>query len=277
MGHAVDDADLYFQSIRSESWVLEDGIVKEGAHNIEQGVGVRAVSGEKSGFAYADEVAMPALSQAATAARAIARAGGEQQVQAWRSGERHDLYRPSDPLLALSEAERIELLEAIDAEARRQDPRVKQVIVSLAGEYNRVLVAAADGTLAADVRPLVRLNVSVIAEQGDRREQASAGGGGRHDYRYFLEDERGAQYAREAVRQVLVGLEAEDAPAGNMTVVLGPGWPGVLLHEANRPWPRRRLQPQGQLGIRGTYGESESQPSCARWSMTARLRTGEAL
>ena len=262
LGHAVDDADLYFQAVRSEAWVLEDGIVKEGSHNIEQGVGVRAVSGEKSGFAYADEVALPALQRAAGAARAIARAGAEGRVQAGTSLTVRERYPPLDPLQSFGERERIELLQAVDAEARAQDPRIKQVIVSLAGEHDRVLVAAADGRLAADVRPLIRLNVSVVAEQGARREQASAGGGGRYDYRYFLEEGRALGYAREAVRQALVSLEAEDAPAGTMTVVLGPGWPGVLLHEAVGHGLEGDFNRKGSSTFSGRIGERVATSAC---------------
>ena len=262
LGHAVDDADLYFQAVRSEAWVLEDGIVKEGSHNIEQGVGVRAVSGEKSGFAYADEVALPALQRAAGAARAIARAGAEGRVQAGTSLTVRERSPPLDPLQSFGERERIELLQAVDAEARAQDPRIKQVIVSLAGEHDRVLVAAADGRLAADVRPLIRLNVSVVAEQGARREQASAGGGGRYDYRYFLEEGRALGYAREAVRQALVSLDAEDAPAGTMTVVLGPGWPGVLLHEAVGHGLEGDFNRKGSSAFSGRIGERVATSAC---------------
>ena len=262
MGYAVDDADLYFQSVRTEGWMLEDGIVKEGSHHLEQGVGVRALCGEKSGFAYADEVALPALTHAATAARAIARAGGEGRVQAWRRGSAPALYRPEDPLLSFTERERIALLAAVDAEARALDPRIRQVVVSLSGQHNRVLVAAADGTLGADVRPLVRLNVSVIAEEGGRREQASAGGGGRCDYRYFLEEERALSYAREAVRQALVALEAEAAPAGTMSVVLGPGWPGVLLHEAVGHGLEGDFNRKGSSVFSGRIGERVASAAC---------------
>ena len=262
LGHAVDDADLYFQAVRSEAWVLEDGIVKEGSHNIEQGVGVRAVSGEKSGFAYADEVALPALQRAAGAARAIARAGAEGRVPTGASLTVRERYPPLDPLLSFDERARIELLRAVDAEARARDPRIKQVIVSLAGEHDRVLVASADGRIAADVRPLVRLNVTVVAEQGTRREQASAGGGGRYDYRYFLEEDRALGFAREAVRQALVSLEAEDAPAGTMTVVLGPGWPGVLLHEAVGHGLEGDFNRKGSSAFSGRIGERVATSAC---------------
>lgn len=232
LGHAIDYADLYFQTSRHESWVLEDGIVKEGQHNIEQGVGVRAVSGEKTGFAYSDEIILPALTQSADAARAIARQGQTGSLQSWSSRHISPLYSHEDPLAVLGAEQKVALLQAADAEARRQDPRIKQVIVSLAGVHEVVLVAANDGTLSADVRPLVRMNVTVIAEHNGRREQGSAGGGGRMSYEYFLQEDRALGFAREAVRQALVNLDAIDAPAGTMPVVLGPGWPGVLLHEA---------------------------------------------
>jgi len=260
--HDVDAADLYFQSTRAESWVLEDGIVKDGSHNIEQGVGVRALSGEKTGFAYSDEIVLPALTQAASAARAIARSGGQGRIQAWHGSGAHALYRPDDPVAELSEAERVRLLEAVDAEARRQDPRVKQVIVSLAAEHNTVLIAASDGTFSGDVRPLVRLNVSVIAEHNGRREQGSAGGGGRFGYRYFLENGRGLEYAREAVRQALVNLEGGDAPAGTMTVVLGPGWPGVLLHEAVGHGLEGDFNRKGSSAFAGRMGELVASEQC---------------
>ena len=262
MGRALDDADLYFQAVRSEGWVLEDGIVKDGSHSIEQGVGVRTVSGEKSGFAYADEVALPALSRAANAARAITRSGGDGKVMAWRRTEGRNLYQPEDPITSIDEAARIALLESVDAEARRQDPRVKQVIVSLAGEFNRMLVARADGGMSADVRPLVRMNVSVIVEQDGRREQASFGGGGRFGYGYFSEDQRAFGYAKEAVRQALVNLEATDAPAGTMPVVLGPGWPGVLLHEAVGHGLEGDFNRKGSSAFSGRIGELVASKLC---------------
>ena len=233
LSHQIDYADLYFQSSRSESWVLEDGIIKDGSHNIEQGIGVRAVSGEKTGFAYSDELLLPALTQAAEAARAIAGSGAIGQLQAFKGSRPPQHYGTGDPLSGLDEQARIDLLKAVDAEARRLDPRVQQVMVSLAGVFDRIMVAASDGTLNADVRPLVRLNVSVIAAGKDGRlESASSGGGWRGGYEYFLEQERGLGFAREAVRQALLSLDAVDAPAGSMPVVLGPGWPGILLHEA---------------------------------------------
>jgi TldD protein len=262
MGRGVDSADLYFQLSRHESWVLEDGIVKEGAHGIEQGVGVRAVSGEKTGFAYSDEIMLPALSHAAEAARAIAHQGQAGRVQAWSARSGHQLYVPLDPLGTLEDKDKVRLLESVDAAAKAMDPRVKQVMVSLAGEYEVILVAAADGTLAADVRPLVRMNVRVIAEHNGRREQATAGGGGRVGYGYFLDEERGLAYAREAVRQVLVNLEAVDAPAGAMPVVLGPGWPGILLHEAIGHGLEGDFNRKGTSAFSGRIGQRVASDQC---------------
>jgi TldD protein len=262
MGHSIDNADLYFQISRHESWMLEDGIVREGHHGIEQGVGVRALSGEKTGFAYSDEIILPALTEAADAARAIARSGRQGTVQAWQQQAGQRLYLPADPLNSLDADQKITLLRELDAEARRLDPRVKQVVVSLAGSHEVVLVAASDGTLAADVRPLVRMNVSVIAEQGERREQGSAGGGGRIDYSYFQQQDRGLEYAQEAVRQALLNLEAVPAPAGPMPVVLGPGWPGVLLHEAVGHGLEGDFNRKGSSAFSGRVGEQVASPLC---------------
>ena len=232
MGPAVDSGDLYFQTTAHESWVLEDGLVRNGTHAVEQGVGIRAISGEKTGFAYADEIVMPSLLQASGAARAIARSGKRGSVQAWQRREPKALYMADDPMTTLEAAEKVDLLRQVDAYARSRDPRVREVVVSLAATWETILVAATDGTLAADVRPLVRLNVNVIAEQHGRREQGSDGGGGRFAYSELIENGAWRRMADEAVRQALVNLEATPAPAGTMTVVLGPGWPGVLLHEA---------------------------------------------
>jgi TldD protein len=231
MGHAIDTADLYFQLAREESWSLEDGIVKEGSHSIEQGVGVRAIAGEKTGFAYSDEIVLPALEEASRAARAIARQGSAQAVQAWTARTGHQLYLPIDPLATMSDADKVSLLSRIDAETRRADPRIVQVMASLSALHEVVLVVNSNGVMAADVRPLVRINVSVIVEQNGRREQGFSGGGGRFGLD-AVTFERAFTHAREAVRQALVNLEAVPAPAGTMPVVLGPGWPGVLLHEA---------------------------------------------
>ena len=232
MTHHVDQADLYFESSRAESWVLEDGIIKEGSHNIDQGVGVRAVSGEKTGFAYSDEIILPALTDAAKTARAIALSGADKTIQAWQSKNIVPLYGANDPLDSISAGEKIALLKKVDDLARKKDPRVKQVFASLAASYTTVLVAGIDGTFNADIRPLVRLNVNVIVEENGRREKGGSGGGGRFGYNYFLDQAMAEKYVDEAVEQALLNLEAVAAPAGTMTVVLGPGWPGILLHEA---------------------------------------------
>ncbi|MCF6323009.1 MAG: metalloprotease TldD [Gammaproteobacteria bacterium] len=262
MTHDVDYADLYFQASRFESWTLEDGIVTDGVHSVEQGVGARAVSGEKSGFAYSDEIALSPLQEAATAARAIARQGQDKSVKAWTRSVGHNLYLPTDPLGCLGDKAKIELLEMLDREARKLDPRVKEVIASLAGGYDSILLAATDGTHAADVRPLVRLNVSVIVEQDGRREQGSAGGGCRRDYQYFIDEDRGIDYAREAVRQALVNLEAKPAPAGTMQVVLGSGWPGILLHEAIGHGLEGDFNRKGTSAFSGRVGESVASDLC---------------
>jgi TldD protein len=255
MGPAVDSGDLYFQSSAHESWVLEDGLVRSGSHSVEQGVGIRAISGDKTGFAYADEIILPSLLQASGAARAIARDGRPGQVQAWRKQNPGALYGSSDPMESLDAAQKVDLLRQIDAYARSRDPRVNQVIVSLAATHETILVAATDGTLAADVRPLVRLNVSVIAEQEGRREQGSDGGGGRFSYLDLLENDGWRRMADEAVRQALVNLEAEAAPAGTMTVILGPGWPGVLLHEAVGHGLEGDFNRKGTSAFSGRMGE----------------------
>jgi TldD protein len=228
----VDAGDLYFQVSRHEAWSLEDGIVKEGSHSIDQGVGVRAVAGERTGFAYSDEIMMPALMQAAAAAAAITRSGSQQAVQAWSARAGHALYGVGDPIASMADDDKVTLLRQVDAATRALDPRVKQVMASLVAVHELVLVYGSDGVLAADVRPLVRMNVSVIVEEQGRREQGYTGGGGRLTLPEFLQGDRALAMGREAVRQALVALAAVPAPAGEMVVVLGPGWPGVLLHEA---------------------------------------------
>jgi len=232
MTGGIDYADLYFQVSRQESWSLEDGIIREGSFNVDQGVGVRANSGEKTGFAYSDELLLPALERAAGAARAIARQGSDRSLPAWSRRDAARLYVPDDPTSSISDEQKTRLLNDLESATRALDSRITQVMISLTSSQDLVLVAASDGTLAADVRPLVRLNVSVILEDGDKREQGYAGGGGRTDLKYFLEGDIPLQYAREAVRQATVQLDAVPAPAGEMPVVLGAGWPGVLLHEA---------------------------------------------
>ncbi len=262
MGYSVDYADLYFQLSRDESWSLEDGIVKDGAHSIEQGVGVRALAGEKTGFAYSDEIVLPALTEASHAARAIARSGGTHELQAWHASTGHRLYLPEDPIEGLSDTDKIRLLERIDVEARRIDPRVKQVMASLSGSHEVVMVISSDGTMAADVRPLVRMNVSVIVEQNGRREQGYAGTGGRYAFKRFLENDRWKDLVQEAVRGALVNLEATPAPAGSMTVVLGPGWPGILLHEAIGHGLEGDFNRKGTSAFSGCIGEKVASEHC---------------
>lgn len=231
MSHMVDYADLYFQYSRAESWGLEEGQVKSGNFSIDQGVGVRAVSGEKTAFAYSDDIHLPALQEAANATRAIAALGSEQTGRAVERRLSPQLYLPQDPIASLSADAKVRLLERLETYARKIDPRVTQVMASIAGEYEVMMVARHDGVMAADVRPLVRLSIQVITEQDGRREQGSSGGGGRFDYSYFT-DEVLQNYAAQAVHQALTNLDARPAPAGSMTVVLGSGWPGILLHEA---------------------------------------------
>ncbi|RLK51329.1 microcin-processing peptidase 2 [Alkalispirillum mobile] len=262
MGPGVDAADIYFQAARSEGWVMEDGRVREGTRGIDQGVGVRAISGEQTGFAYSDEIVLPALLEASGSARAIARSGQSARLQAWQRGSGHNLYPSDNPLSGMSADDKVALLKAVDAEARAQDPRVEQVIATLGGVHETMLVANADGTLAADVRPLVRFNVSVLVREGDRRENGTAGGGGRVSYGYFVDGDRALGYAREAVRQALVNLEAEEAPAGSMPVVLGPGWPGVLLHEAVGHGLEGDFNRKGTSAFAGRMGERVASPLC---------------
>jgi TldD protein len=250
----VDYADLYFQYSRVENWSLEEGIVKSGAFSIDRGVGVRAVSGEKTAFAYSDDISLDALSAAATATRAIGRQGQSAVATLGKLGGARSLYAPSDPVAAISDAEKVSLLERLERMARARDARVTQVMASLAGEYEAILVARSDGLIAADVRPLVRLSLNVIVEQDGRREQGMGGGGGRVDYRYFT-DVVLADYAAKAVDQALQNLGALDAPAGTMTVVLGPGWPGILLHEAIGHGLEGDFNRKGTSAFSGRIGE----------------------
>ena len=266
-GPGIDAADLYFQSLVSESWILEDGIVKEGSFHLDQGVGVRAQSGEKTGFAYSNAIDEAALSAACRAARSIARSGQQGRVQAFAAPQVRHLYAHDNPLDVLERTAKVELLKRIDRATRALDPRIQQVTVSLAGVWDQVLIAASDGSLGADIRPLVRFNVSVIVEQNGRRERGSHGGGGRTDYRFFLEqlnehEDRAMGYAREALRQALVNLEAIAAPAGTLPVVLGPGWSGVLLHEAVGHGLEGDFNRKGSSAYSGRIGEQVASPLC---------------
>ena len=254
--HKVDYADLYFQYNRSEGWALEEGIVKSGSFSIDQGVGVRAVSGDKTAFAYSDEISMLALDSAAQATRAIASQGGTNAAQVAKRNalKESSLYLPQDPIASLKDADKVVLLERLESFARTLDKRVIQVMASLAGEYEVVLVARSDGLLAADVRPLVRLSLQVIVEESGRREQGMAGGGGRFDYAYFTDDML-RDYAEKAVHQAVVNLDAKSAPAGAMTVVLGSGWPGILLHEAIGHGLEGDFNRKGSSAFSGRVGE----------------------
>jgi len=255
MGPAIDFGDLYFQKSWSESWVLEDGIVKAASHSLDQGVGIRAISGEKTGFAYADELLPPALMQAAGTARAIARNGQNKQVEAWQRTTAPALYSAADPYAGLDASRKVELLREIDAYTRSKDTRIKEVTVSISASHENILIVGSDGTYAGDVRPMIRLNVSLIVEQDGRRESASAGGGGRFGHARLLQDDAWKEQADEAVRQALVNLEAVDAPAGMMPVVLGPGWPGVMLHEAVGHGLEGDFNRKGTSAFSGCMGE----------------------
>lgn len=252
----VDDADLYFQFTKSESWSLDEGIVKTGSFSIDQGVGVRAVSGDRTAFSYSDDISLPALLAAAETTRSIARqgGGGVKAATALYRVKGHNLYRDVDPMPSIDAAQKVAILERVDKKARAADPRIVQVMAGLASEYDVVLVARSDGALAADVRPLVRLSVTVIAEDHGRREMGTSGGGGRYDYGYFTNDQID-QYINEAVHAALVNLDARPAPAGTLTVVVGPGWPGVLLHEAVGHGLEGDFNRKGSSAFSGMLGE----------------------
>ncbi len=260
MGPGVDDADIYFQHRRSESWSIEDGIVKSGAHNIRQGVGLRAVAGDRTGFAYTDAVDLAGLLDAAGSARAIGQGGPDGIVPMLAGATQPALYPAIDPVDSLDDGAKLELLRAIDACARACDPRVRQVMASVVAQAETVLVADGSGRLAADVRPLVRVNVQVIVEQGGRRESGSCGGGGRHGLAQMTDGGAALEMAREAVRRALVNLDAVAAPAGEMTVVVGPGWPGVLLHEAVGHGLEGDFNRKGTSVFSGRIGERVAAP-----------------
>lgn len=262
----LDYGDLYFQSSYHESWVLEDRIIKDGSYNIDQGVGVRAISGEKTGFAYADQISLLALSQSAEAARSIVREAGTGKFHTPGHRDHPQLYSALDPLQSMSREQKLDILKRVDAVARAMDSRVQEVNASLTGVYELMLVAATDGTLAADIRPLVRLSVSVQVEQDGKRERGSSGGGGRFGYDYFLEmiegEIRADIWAKEAVRMALVNLSAIAAPAGLLPVVLGAGWPGVLLHEAVGHGLEGDFNRRGTSVFSGKVGQLVASPLC---------------
>lgn len=260
----VDDADLYFQYSRQEGWAIEDGVVREGSHDIGRGVGVRAVQGERTGFAYSDELTTDALREAGLAARGIVRAGasGTQSKTSLKISDMASLYPAIDPVASLEAAEKVALLQRLDQAARAADPRVTQVMASVNAVHEVILVAALDGTLQADVRPLVRLNVTVIAEQNGRREHGSAGRGGRHDLKMLQAEGVAEALAQEAVRQALVNLEAQEAPAGTFDVLLASGWPGILLHEAVGHGLEGDFNRKGTSAFSGRIGEQVASPIC---------------
>ena len=263
MARKLDYGDLYFQLTRYETWSVEDGIVKEGVYSIDHGVGVRAVVGDKTGFAYADAIDEASLLDAVHAARDIARTTGKGTLRAARrTGQRASLYPAVDPLPSMTDRAKVDLLADLDRRVRALDPRIIQVAGSLAGVYDVVLVQASDGTLAADVRPLVRLNVSVILEHAGRREQGYAGAGGRGDFSVLTTGDLPLTIGREAVRQAAVNLEAISAPAGNMPVVLGSGWPGVLLHEAIGHGLEGDFNRKGTSAFTGRIGERVATDQC---------------
>jgi len=259
LAHRADDADLFFQYNRSESWTLEEGQVKSGSFSIDQGVGVRVVAGEKTAFAYADDITPDALLAAAHVTRAIASQGGDRGAGTAVVHPGHALYAPIDPVAQFDDAAKVRILESLERHARAADPRVKQVIARLSGEYDVMLVARADGGVAADVRPLVHLSLTVIAEQDGRREQGHQGAGGRLGYAVFT-PELLENLARDAVRQALVNLESRPAPAGVMSVVLGPGWPGILLHEAIGHGLEGDFNRKGTSAFSGRVGERVAAP-----------------
>jgi TldD protein len=257
--HDVDFADLYFQHSRFESWSLEEGIVKSGTFSIDRGVGVRAVSGERQAYAYSDDISAVALDEAAVAVRAIGRQGQSACAPLTGAGRARALYPLGDPVGSLDEAAKVAVLHRLERMARDADPRVVQVMASLAGEHETVLIARSDGRIVADVRPLCRVSITVIVEEGARREQGYAGGGGRFDYAYF-DDAVLARFAKQAVDQALLNLGARPAPAGTMTVVLGPGWPGILLHEAIGHGLEGDFNRKGTSAFAGRVGERVAAP-----------------
>ncbi|WP_105188018.1 metalloprotease TldD [Pseudoalteromonas sp. T1lg48] len=264
--HKVDYADLYFQSSYNESWVLEDGLVKEGSYNIERGVGVRAISGEKTGFSYSDAINLEAINNAAMAARSIADAGQDGKVQVFSEQDVKRQFEPMQPIQSMKDADKVALLHEVEDYIRQLAPEAEQVVSSMSAVYEEVLIAASDGTFATDVRPLVRLNCSVLLIKGERRERGGAGGGGRTDFHYFKElvegKPRWMHYAEDAVRMARVNLEAIDAPAGTMPVVLGAGWPGVLLHEAVGHGLEGDFNRKGASAFSGKIGQQVASELC---------------
>ncbi len=261
-GRGIDTGELFFQRTLHESWSLEDGTVKSGAYGHDRGVGVRAISGEKTGFAYAEDLALPALANATDAARAIARSGQSGTAKALTRAQPPPRYADTNPLTSAKEDAKVALLRRIDAFTRALDPAVREVTVRITLSHDTHLVVATDGTMSADVRPLARFDVSVIAERDGRRERGFGGGGGRFDTGWLFETDAAEQYAREAVRTALVNLDAVEAPAGTMPVVLGPGWPGVLLHEAVGHGLEGDFNRKGTSAFAGRIGDKVATGLC---------------
>lgn len=262
MSAVVDYADIYCQSVRFESWSLEDGIVKEGHFSIDQGVGVRAVAGEKSGLAYSNDISLAAITTSAQSAKSIASSGHSLSLPMSDIQRPVQRYAAVDPLSSLQDPDKIALLQRADRHARALDPRVKEVNISLAGQHELVFIANSDGHVVGDIRPMVRFSVTVIVESQGRREVGSAGGGGRSDYSLLLQDDRTLKYVEDAVRLALLNLEAKPAPAGSMPVVLGPGWPGVLLHEAIGHGLEGDFNRKGTSAFSGRLGERVASSGC---------------
>ena len=262
LGREIDYGEVFIQSTRGESFGLEDGIVKDGSFGVEAGIGVRALAGEKTGFAYSEDIRLDGLQEAAKAAQSIAGAGSPRNLPSFLVWAYPSLYAAIDPISSLSDEEKVSLLQRVDQVARAQDPRVQEVNVRISGNHETMLVMASDGTLAADIRPLVRFDVSVIVEHNGRRERGNAGGGGRRSLDSLAEGEWTDNLAKEAVRMALVNLEAVDAPAGPMPVVLGPGWPGVLLHEAVGHGLEGDFNRKGSSAFSNRVGEQVASPLC---------------
>ncbi len=260
---SIDAGDLYFQLSQHEAWVMDDGIIREGSFNIESGVGIRAISGEKTGFAYSDDMQLSALTAATRNASAIARLGQDMTAPTQlRAAPSKSLYSNANPIDNRSAADKVALLKKLDEYTRSLDPRIEQVIISLSGNIEHILIAATDNTLAADIRPLVRLNVTVLLHEKGRREQGHSGGGGRHGYDVFFDSDLAFEYAREAVRQATVNLQSIPTPAGSMPVVLGPGWPGVLLHEAVGHGLEGDFNRKGTSSFSNSMGEQVASRLC---------------
>lgn len=264
--HRLDYADLYFQTSAHESWVMEDGIIKDGSYNLEQGVGVRAINGDKTGLSYSDQITANAINEAALTARSISAAGQHAKQQAFVKPVAKAMYQDIQPIQGMNNDDKVQLLKSVDAYIRQQEPKAQNIVVSLSGVYEQVLVAASDGTWGTDVRPLIRLNCSIVLEQDGRRERGGAGAGGRTDYGFFLEmcdgQLRYQQLADEAIRMARVNINSVEAPAGTMPVVLGSGWPGVLLHEAVGHGLEGDFNRKGSSNYSGKIGESVASELC---------------